>query len=434
MPTKFKALKLFSRVEMTIKDFCNLRKSGGIDSSMAYQRPLMAHWTKPQTLDEFIDSIIKGWYIQPIQTIAEFNPDGTIKSIQLVDGKQRTNAILKIYDNQYQPESDSLEEMGIKGDYSTWSENERLQFEQYPLDILILNLDNEEDVIEYFGRVNKGGIPLTTAQAKRGKYIKTLTESNALNLAMWKEKNPTTDKLFLRESYSEIITIQLLELERETIPNFASKGLIDRYISNIEKDSARMETVRVKLENMQSIVNLMKTDEEFLPAYKRVIKKTHLATLISCLPAEKMEEKQLDTAESRIMSFFAQTRTERTEQRKVYDEGARQATATSEAIATRLKIMREVLDGKNTYNQPSKESQVTQTPAEETPATVQKKANDLKLMQEEHADLKKKEEESAKLDNMESKLPDGEMLPTAVAPKQRNPRKNGKSKVKAPTA
>ena len=137
---------------LTVSEFQKLNNEKKLNVGMYYQRGHMVAWKKPERIDALIDSILASWHIQPLHAREDENG-----ILELLDGKQRTNAIFTVLNGDYVPQ---LDELSVKGQtFPMWSQDEKDAFYNYPLEIIIHNLD-DTDILKYFGYLQKG-IPLT---------------------------------------------------------------------------------------------------------------------------------------------------------------------------------------------------------------------------------------------------------------------------------
>ena len=143
--------------KVTVKDYLNDVKAGGISTDVAIQRG-NNQWKDLQK-GEFISSLMKGFPIQEICT-AVYKGETL-----LIDGLQRTTAFLGFYNNELAIEGSHSELDGKK--YDELSEEDRNKFDNYEMNIEELRNVTKEELSEVFICLNSGK-PVGTVQKLKG--------------------------------------------------------------------------------------------------------------------------------------------------------------------------------------------------------------------------------------------------------------------------
>lgn len=150
-----------------IESFIFLMKAGELDMNPPYQRELV--WDTRHKI-EFIEYLISGLPIGHF-AVATINTDDTYM-VELVDGKQRLNAILSFMNDEFG--------IHINGElvyFSGMNISEQRKFRNIPLPVCELLNANELKVrVRYFYTVNFGGVP--QSEEHRLKVLNMLYELN----------------------------------------------------------------------------------------------------------------------------------------------------------------------------------------------------------------------------------------------------------------
>ena len=150
-----------------IDSFIFLLKAGELDMNPPYQRELV--WETSHKI-EFIEYLITGLPIGYFAVATIDTDDEYI--VELVDGKQRLNAILSFMDDEFG--------IHINGELVYFSEmniSEQRKFRNIPLPVCELLNANELKVrVRYFYTVNFGGVP--QSEEHRLKVLNMLCELN----------------------------------------------------------------------------------------------------------------------------------------------------------------------------------------------------------------------------------------------------------------
>lgn len=143
--------------KVTVKDYLNEVKAGGISTDVAIQRG-NNQWKDLQK-GEFISSLMKGFPIQEICTVVYKG------ETLVIDGLQRTTALQRFYNNEFTIEGSHSELDGKK--YDELSEEDRNKFDNYEMNIEELRNVTKEELSEVFICLNSGK-PVGTVQKLKG--------------------------------------------------------------------------------------------------------------------------------------------------------------------------------------------------------------------------------------------------------------------------
>lgn len=148
---------------MPLLDLVNDVRSGRLIPDAYFQRNLV--WRDLHKRD-FIETILKGL---PFPQLFFSRGKIDVESMQttkcIVDGQQRTNAIIEFVDNKFE----------LGGNFfKNLTEQEKTEFLKYEIAIVELDLENDDPLIkEVFARVNRTSNSLTTIEKLTSEYAST---------------------------------------------------------------------------------------------------------------------------------------------------------------------------------------------------------------------------------------------------------------------
>ena len=420
--------------QKTIKEMWELVQTKKVNVGMYYQRGLVSAWLKPAKRDALIDSIDRGWNIQPFHCTV----NGDI--LNLSDGKQRLNTICDIMSGTYVPQSGEF----AGRTFSMWTQEEKEKFQNYI--ILLIKYDQsdmpDDDVIVYFERLQKG-IPLTATQSKRGQYINKLQPTGIIEML---DIRIELDKEIFNAMARESMALQLFELAMSTTPDFKGTGHIDGFISGDIRQ--HIEMIKAKLTTFKAVLALMATDTEYKTSYKRILKKVHMTTIAHLMPTE-YTEKLLDELNNSLVKFFSETASlTKDENRKAYLTASTSDSASKDQIAKRIDCLKLALtQNKVKPPKPVQDEEKTEPIPQGTAEGDKKKlptSEEKKLADKAHMEAEQKEYDAKKakaeldrkandaliqieLDQLNNHLPEGETLPGMEKPESKfNQKPKGK--------
>lgn len=144
-------------------DLVNDVRSGRLIPDAYFQRNLV--WRDVHKRD-FIETILKGLpFPQMFFSRGKIDVESMQTTKCIVDGQQRTNAIIEFVDNRF--------ELNGRG-FKDFSEQEKTDFLKYEIAIVELDLENDDPLIkEVFARVNRTSNSLTTIEKLTSEYAST---------------------------------------------------------------------------------------------------------------------------------------------------------------------------------------------------------------------------------------------------------------------
>lgn len=144
-------------------DLVNDVRNGRLIPDAYFQRNLV--WRDVHKRD-FIETILKGLpFPQMFFSRGKIDVESMQTTKCIVDGQQRTNAIIEFVDNKFE----------LNGqDFKDFSEQEKTDFLKYEVAIVELDLENDDPLIkEVFARVNRTSNSLTTIEKLTSEYAST---------------------------------------------------------------------------------------------------------------------------------------------------------------------------------------------------------------------------------------------------------------------
>lgn len=343
---------------VTVADLIKYRAKIRFD--LACQREYSSAWkgNRNNRVSDLVDSMIRGWFIQPIQVI--LTGGDTVEScefIWLLDGNQRITTILKIFDgeSQYYPIDSMDEEVVYSPNPVNWSNmtaEQKKPILDYTLFLVIHEGLSEREQAEYFKRLNRGGVMQTLGQASRGLWSAKM--ANLLNV--WHDDLKAVPQLEkIGKSWIDSLGLQTVALMLGSV-ELSSETVVN---SVIHSPADKLETIQNDLKTVSKAffesVAIYDVDED-IKVSKRYLKKSHLSVILSSLvkiygktikagdsEAEKTTKLNhvVDTGINALQAFFNQT--PKTTQRMDYDAATKTSTDSKESILTRQTTMLDIL-------------------------------------------------------------------------------------------
>ena len=148
----------FEHISWTLKHLIECYNDGKLNLAPPYQRNFI--WPK-KNQNELIDSILIRNY--PLPTFFIFKKDDD--SYEVVDGQQRSRAIIGFYKSTYTSD--------IKKGDLLFEEKNKFENYQIPVTIITEILSNES-IEEFYARVNRTGLKLNKPELNKAEYYDTL--------------------------------------------------------------------------------------------------------------------------------------------------------------------------------------------------------------------------------------------------------------------
>ncbi|MCK4351911.1 DUF262 domain-containing protein [candidate division WOR-3 bacterium] len=221
-------MKYKLETDFTIKTLIELYEKDEVNLNPPYQRNEI--WSlKDKKL--LINSIERGWPIQNFYLQKKSN------GYDMVDGQQRTRAILGYYRNLFPSE---------QGIFFKDMEDKDIFLNYKLMIIIITNVDKNESIEDFYSRINKTGRKLNRPELKKAEYFDTefynliqkisdLDEFKALNLFSGSVLKRMIDQDFVGELLAQLksgITEKKLEVDKlfeKDILEDESKSLLDEF-------------------------------------------------------------------------------------------------------------------------------------------------------------------------------------------------------------
>ncbi len=149
----------------TIAEYCQQMVDRSIVVNRNYQRS-NAVWP-PAARSFLIDTILNGFPIPKLSLYQKTELITRKTTKEIVDGQQRSNAILEFYNDKLRVSSKG----NFQGkSYSTLSDSEKQSFVDYSLSIDLFVDATEADIRELFRRVNSYNVPLNPQEKRHSTY------------------------------------------------------------------------------------------------------------------------------------------------------------------------------------------------------------------------------------------------------------------------
>ena len=311
--------KLFERksTSLTISEFYDNYLSKKYRFDVSYQRKSDV-WSEDKK-SFLIDSILKN-YPMPAIFLRPCVDNDTGKTVyDVVDGKQRLEAIIGFIDNKfplttYFAEDDFIDEANLAAASQiaglTFDEIKRKnsdfpdyikQFWTYALNVEYLYEQKEELVASVFDRLNRNGEPLTRQELRNSKYANSVLLKTLIELSeneFWKDKLLRLKSIRM-EDVEFISELFFLVLENKILDS--SQGILDQLY---EKYCNDVESVNRAKEEFLSIVHIISDMDINFSQIKRLCWTTHLYSLFSFAWRIRKLEIPVKSVKEKVYSFY----------------------------------------------------------------------------------------------------------------------------------
>jgi formiminotetrahydrofolate cyclodeaminase len=233
-----------NHVSMTVADFCAAFKRKEVVVDTNYQRNSEVWPDRARSY--LIETILKGFPI-PKLTLHQRTDLRSKKTIKyVVDGQQRSKAMLDFYENNLTL-TRTLDTADARGK-SYEGLNEELQqiFLSYPLDFDQFEAASEDDVREYFRRINSFTAPLTAEEQRHARFqgemkwfiheLASKYESPLVNLGVLTKKSAI--RMADAKLLAEMVSALLLGVTT------TSKTSLDRMYAEYDKKFDESDAIR----------------------------------------------------------------------------------------------------------------------------------------------------------------------------------------------
>jgi hypothetical protein len=319
-------------VKLTVRDLIENRK--GIRYDLACQREQTKKWGKEESAIKLWDSMVnRSWPIQPIHII---KTDETLWSL---DGSNRIRTIMRLYDG----ETPLYLNDGTPVKWENLNKDEKEKFLSYELHIYYHPTMTDEEQAEFFARLNGGGSPLTTSQVTRGSWIVKMG-----NILSDCKNFDFIIKMGLARSLFEGMVLQTTALF-----SGAKDLMITSVLPAIQSATpAQIESAKNGIVRLNEILSLSGESPEEEKVIKKMMKKSHIPTLIRGIAESKCTDN--DKIYNALFKFYEMERDTKSPERKAYDDSLASNSAGSDNVQLRIETIRELIDSNNTHNKTDK--------------------------------------------------------------------------------
>lgn len=325
-----------ANINWTIKQLAKMEQNGSIRFDNAVQRCYV--WdTKRKSL--LIHSILVGYPIPAFY--AAKNENG----YDMLDGKQRTNAIVDFINGRYEltdiPEVEVENEDGTTDmvdintlHFDELEESLRDEITGYSLTIYYFDGITDDEISEMFFRLNNGK-PLTAVELTRvkAKSLDTIKEIGQHKLF----KNALTEKAMVRYTNEDIV-IKSYAMLHESEPSMETK-----FIRPLMADAEITDDDKRQLVEIYDRIFAMHGMIEDKRVAKRLLTRTHLISIVPIVwrsLQDGLSDKQMVEC---VSTFFAGKKSASISD--VYNQNAGSGSAKKEAVRKRLSEIEKHYDG-----------------------------------------------------------------------------------------
>lgn len=241
---------LITSSPMNIIDYCNDFKNGKIKVDTNYQRTDKV-WPE-QAKKYLIETILLGYPIPKFFLHQKIDAKSKTALKFIVDGQQRTKAIVEFFKNDFRISSTCRKEAIAGKSFDTLPEEYQNNFLSYslPIDLFVTAL--KEEIIETFRRINSYTVPLN-AEEKRHSYHQGKMKWFIHGLATkYSDKLSSlgvfTGKKLARMADCKFYAELVFFMDRADVVTTSAKNL-DALYSKYEKEFIREEEFEIKLDN-----------------------------------------------------------------------------------------------------------------------------------------------------------------------------------------
>jgi hypothetical protein len=346
MSEKFLIPKNYARVFKSMREWMTLKDANKINTDASFQRPDNASWQKPAKVSLLIDSVLSGFplpeiFVSVIDTttgeqVLTIDPEKDYQYI-VIDGKQRTGALSRYYNNVLALDgeslTDSLSYLAGKS-FNDLPKDVVSAFLDYPLQLCVVRLSDDQ-ISEFFTRLNSQGVRLTPKQATRGKYSSKLAFFKAaIDHSFWSMiKTGKVGDLSVSGIESVIMNVIAWY---NAIPSQESVPVINFWLS-YAPDQKDLDRIITALDIMAE--NLPAAESPERKIYKRALKSSHITSLLSVITELTIDIFDL------VYDFFETASKDRGDlQQKYFAAGTDNANSAAN-VGTRMSVMQQVITG-----------------------------------------------------------------------------------------
>ena len=252
------------RSSYTPLDFLGWREGNALDIVPKFQR--RGVWTAPAR-SYLIDSLILGMPVPPIYIRVAQSPDKKRIVREIIDGQQRTAAVLDYMDGKYSL-SRSLDAPYSGKRFDQLTEDEQDSIRQYSFICEVFHGVSDAEVLEIFARMNTYSVNLNAQELRNGKYF-GLFKQSAYRLArehieFWRRHKVFSERSIARmlevEHASELMIVQLdgLQDQKKSLNKFYAE--FDEEFKNRSQVEANYRTT---IDSIEEALSHNLEDSEF---------------------------------------------------------------------------------------------------------------------------------------------------------------------------
>lgn len=251
-------------INWNVRQYVKMCMNGSITFDNAIQRALV--WDQPRK-SLLIDSMISGYPVPPF-----YARRGENKVFDMLDGKQRSNAMCSYLNNEFPLEGVSEEYEGLY--FSELPEEVQDEIKSYSLTVYYFEDITEDEISEMFYRLNNGkaltAIELTRVKAKSFDKIRELAAHDIFNDALKESQlNRYTNEDIVIKAIV-MLSVEKPSLENKVIrPFIIENEVTDILVSQIYSALTTIKYIHEDLEN-----------KGYTKPAKKLYTRTHLISMI----------------------------------------------------------------------------------------------------------------------------------------------------------
>ena len=336
----------------TVKRLVKEIKNNNVTFDNAVQRTLV--WTNDQK-SLLIDSLLNGYPVPQMYA----NKDSETKVLDMLDGKQRSNALLEYLNDEFDlteivsdTTTDSGEEVSVEGmKFSELPQELQDRIYDFTINIVVYDDMSDDEISEVFRRLNNGkalsAIELTRVKAKSLQTIQEIGQNAIFTHAL-------SEKALAKYGQEEIVMKAYALLFTEN-PSFETK-FIRPLMEQIEITEEQKETLTTAFTKILKASELLKdmTDSSMTKIINKITKKMLTRThLLSLMPiAAKDDVTSVDIAMF-SKKFFGTTKG--TSINEIYNKYCGSGSAKADSVSKRLEAITASFDLYKTSITPEEE-------------------------------------------------------------------------------
>lgn len=238
---------------LVIQDIINLANKGELNLTPWYQRRSV--WNKPQQ-SYLVNTLFEKKPLPAIYIRHSLDLQKGISIKEVVDGQQRTNAIISYCNNDYSARHPHYKKL-MKFSDLKGVEKQDLLLTSIPVGYLLGATDS--DVIDIFARINSVSKTLNTQEKRNaiysGEFKQFCVKESVSRTDFWKEYKIFTGNEIARMNEVQFMSDVIINL-LEGLTDF-NQNKINKYYKNNDENFSEMENIDKKLDNIfDTIVSL----------------------------------------------------------------------------------------------------------------------------------------------------------------------------------